>query len=59
MYIYILGGIGGFRLEYSYVNFLLLFDYDDVSIIISELNVVKYCEGIYYIKFIGFINIFS
>lgn len=56
---YILGGIGGSRLEHSYANLLLLFDYDNVSIMTSESVVVTYSEGIHNTKFNGFINIFS
>lgn len=56
---YILGGIGGSRLEHSYANLLLLFDYDNVSIMTSESVVVTYSEGIHNTKFTGFINIFS
>lgn len=56
---YILGGIGGSRLEHSYANLLLLFDYDNVSIMTSESVVVTYSEGIHNTKCTGFINIFS
>lgn len=56
---YILGGIGGSRLEHSYANLLLLFDYDNVSIMTSESIVVKFSVGKHKTKFTGFINIFS
>nr|WIF88734.1 thiamine diphosphokinase [Acholeplasma laidlawii] len=56
---YILGGIGGSRLEHSYANLLLLFDYDNVSIMTSESVVVKFNVGMHKTKFSGYINIFS
>ncbi|MBG0762514.1 thiamine diphosphokinase [Acholeplasma laidlawii] len=56
---YILGGIGGSRLEHSYANLLLLFDYDNVSIMTSESVVVKFNVGMHKTKFNGYINIFS
>ena len=58
-HITIVGGLGGARFEHSYANLLLLFEYDDLSIITEHTKIVKYGVGTYIEHYSEYISIFT
>ena len=58
-HIYMLGGLGGLRVEHSYANILLTLAYDNLTIITDQTTIGAYPVGTYTIQYDGYINIFS